>query len=462
MSSSPETRAPRSLRARLGWTQALGLGGVLGGLFLTLDWLVDHELYQRFDGALLDRARAVAAFAEHRNPAPSLQRLWPGYSGSGHEDFFEIYDHHGERLLLSQSARGRSLQAPPAWPAADPVYYDLQLPDAHSGRAVALRLPDRPLRWLVVAAERESLDALERHVHLSLAAGTVLAWLLALAAAWWSIRRGLMPLDQFAAAALARAGAPDTGALPVGGLPAELRPIGQTLEQAFAQQQRLLQQERRFARDVAHELRTPLAEIRALADAAAASGDAAQMRLHVAEIALSAQGLAQSVGALLSLARVEAGLERVEREPLDLVALIEQCLRTARNGHGARAIERRLPRECWVHSDPALLAPLLANLLANLLGNALEYALEGAPVRLQLDSEGTQATLEISNPARPISAGELAQLGQAGMRLQADDPRHAGRGLLIARGLAVALQRELTLEYTDGCFRARLARLPLV
>jgi signal transduction histidine kinase len=458
MSSNPESRAPRSLRARLVWTQAIGLGAVLGGLFLTLDWLVDRELYQRFDGALLDRARAVAAFAEHRDPAPGLQRLWPGYSGSGHEDFFEIYDHRGERLLLSESARGRSLQAPPSWPAADPVYYDLRLPDAHAGRAVALRLPGTPLRWLVVAAERESLDALERQVHLSLSAGIVLALLLALAAAWWSIRRGLLPLDQFAAAALARAGSSDAGPLPVNGLPAELKPIGQTLEQAFAQQRRLLQQERRFARDVAHELRTPLAEIRALADAAAASGDAAQMRLHVAEIALSAQGLAQSVGALLSLARVEAGLERVEREPLELVALIEQCLRTAANGHGERSIERALPPECWISSDPALLAPLLANLL----GNALEYALEGKPVRLQLDNDGGFATLAISNPAAPIGAHELAQLGQAGVRLQADDPRHAGRGLVIARGLAVALQLDLTLDYADGCFRARLTRLVLV
>lgn len=454
MSSSPERSAPGSLRARLAWTQAISLGAVLGGLFLMLDWLVDRELYQRFDAALLDRARAVAAFADHRDPAPGLQRLWPGYSGSGHEDFFEIYDQRGERLLLSESARGRSLQPPPAWPAADPVHYDLRLPDAHAGRAVALRLPGNPLRWLVVAAERESLDELERQVHLSLSAGIVLALL----AAWWSIRRGLLPLDRFADAALARAGAPEAGPLPVASLPLELKPIGHTLEQAFAQQRRLLQQERRFARDVAHELRTPLAEIRALADAAAASNDPAQVRMHVAEIALSAQGLAQSVGALLSLARVEAGLEQVEREPLDLVALLEQCLRTARNGHGERGVERSLPRECWISSDPALLGPLLANLL----GNALEYAVADAPVRLHLASGGASATLTISNPADPISAADLAQLGQAGVRLQADDPRHAGRGLVIARGLAAALRLELSLDYADGCFRAQLAGLPLV
>lgn len=461
MSSRPEpfpTRAPRSLRARLAWTQAVGLGIVLGGLYFTLDWLVDRELYQRFDGALLDRARAVAAFADHRDPAPGLQHLWPGYSGSGHEDFFEIYDHQGQRLLLSDSARGRSLQRPPVWPGGEPVYYDLLLPDTHAGRAVALSLPGKPLRWLVVAAERESLDALEHRVHLSLSVGIVLALLLALGAAWWSIRRGLMPLDRFADAALACAGTPDAGPLPVAGLPLELRPIGHTLEQAFAQQRRLLQQERRFARDVAHELRTPLAEIRALADAAAASSDAAQVRQHIAEIALSAQGLAQSVGALLSLARVEAGLERSEEDPLELVALLEQCLRTARNGHVERAVDSSLPRECWISSDPALLAPLLANLL----GNALEYTLADAPVRLQLETDAGHATLAISNAAAPISGSELAQLGQAGVRLQADDPRHAGRGLLIARGLAVALQLELALDYADGCFNARLAGLRLV
>jgi two-component system sensor histidine kinase QseC len=446
------------LRARLGWAQALSLGGVLGVLYVGLDWGVDRELYQRFDAALLDRARAVAAFADHRDPAPNLQRLWPGYSGSGHEDFFEIFDAQGRSVLLSESARGRSLQRPPDWPPQQLVHYDLLLPDAHAGRAIAMRLPGAPPRWLVVAAERESLDALERTIHVSLSAGILIALLVALSVSWWSIRRGLQPLDLLARAALERAGAPQAAPLPVHTLPAELQPIGSTLERAFSQLQYLLQQERRFARDVAHELRTPLAEIRALADAAAASSDAAQVRQHIAEIALSAQGLAQSVGALLSLARVEAGLERSEEEPLELVALIEQCLRTARNGHSQRAFESSLPRECWISSDPALLAPLLANLL----GNAIEYALPGAPVRLRLDTDADRATLAISNAAAPISEVELARLGQAGVRLQADDSRHAGRGLLIARGLAIALQLELVLDYADGCFSARLAGLRLV
>jgi two-component system sensor histidine kinase QseC len=447
------------LRARLGWAQALSLGGVLGVLYVGLDWGVDRELYQRFDAALLDRARAVAAFADHRDPAPSLQRLWPGYSGSGHEDFFEIFDASGRSVLLSDSAGGRSLQLPSQWPPQQqPVHYDLLLPDAHAGRAVAMRLQGSPLRWLVVAAERESLDALERTIHVSLSAGILIALLAALSVSWWSIRRGLQPLDLLARAALARAGAPQAAPLPVHTLPAELQPIGSTLERAFSQLQHLLQQERRFARDVAHELRTPLAEIRALADAAAAGSDPVQVRQHIAEIALSAQGLAQSVGALLSLARVEAGLERSEEEPLELVALLEQCLRTAGNGHGERSVDSSLPRECWISSDPALLAPLLANLL----GNAVEYTLPNAPVRLHLETDAERATLAISNAAAPISDTDLAQLGQAGVRLQADDPRHAGRGLLIARGLAVALQLELALDYADGCFSARLAGLRLV
>jgi two-component system sensor histidine kinase QseC len=454
MSSTAERRA-RSLRSRLGWTQALTLGGVLLALFVMLDWRLDSDLYQRFDAALLDRARAVAAFANHHDPSPNLQRLWPGYSGSGHEDFFELYDQQGNSVLRSESAGERSLTPPPDWPAATPVYYDLTLPDGHSGRAVALRLPEEATRWLVVAAERESVDALERTVHLSLLGGTLLALLLALTASWWSIRRGLRPLDAFANVALAHAGNPAAGPLPVHDLPAELQPIGHTLERAFEQSQRLLQQERRFARDVAHELRTPLAEIRALADAAAVSSDPAQMRQLIAEIALSAQGLAQSVGALLSLARVEAGLEQCESEPLELVALIEQCLRTARNGHAERQIERELPEECWVSSDPALLAPLLANLI----GNAVEYALPGSAVCLQLSTTGAGLVLEVSNPAAAIDADDLAQLGRAGVRLRGPTGDHAGRGLLIARGLAAALGLELTLALRETRFVARLAGL---
>lgn len=106
----------RSLRAQLGLAQTLALGGVLLLLFLVLDKLIDNALYSRFDAALLDRGRAVAAIAEGADGRRNLERAWPGYSPAGHEDFYEIVDGSGQALAQSASSGDRRLLAPSPWP----------------------------------------------------------------------------------------------------------------------------------------------------------------------------------------------------------------------------------------------------------------------------------------------------------------------------------------------------------
>lgn len=84
------------------------------------------------------------------------------------------------------------------------MLYDLLLPDGHRGRGVVLTLGQREdigARWLLVAAERESLDALEAQMHLILVLGTTVGLLLAIAASWLVIRGGLRPVDALGASA---------------------------------------------------------------------------------------------------------------------------------------------------------------------------------------------------------------------------------------------------------------------
>ena len=84
-----------------------------------------------------------------------------------------------------------------------------------------------------------------------------------------SVRRGLKPLE--AATAAARAISPEhpARALPLAGLPAEIRPLGERINELLEGLADSLERERRFSADLAHELRTPLAEIRALAEVSA-------------------------------------------------------------------------------------------------------------------------------------------------------------------------------------------------
>ena len=433
----------RSLRAQLGLAQTLALGGVLLLLFLVLDKLIDNALYSRFDAALLDRGRAVAAIAEGADGRRNLERAWPGYSPAGHEDFYEIVDGSGQALAQSASSGDRRLLAPSPWPPSQtPMLYDLLLPDGHRGRGVVLTLGQREdigARWLLVAAERESLDALEAQMHLILVLGTTVGLLLAIAASWLVIRGGLRPVDALGASALARVNDSAAPALPVAGLPLELQPLGHTLEAVLSRLTSALDFERRLARDMAHELRTPLAEILALAQATPV--DALQDARQRQEIGHAARALTQSVDALLTVARIEGGLQAPVLDPLDLAALLRESLPLARAELPSREVVFEGPPECWVLGDALLLKPILVNLLRN----AVEYARPETAVGVRLSGAAEAPCLVISNA-----------LVEHAAQAPAATTKHAGRGLAIARNLARAMEVVLSAEEENGCFVARL------
>src|SRR3546814_3556198 len=138
----------------------------------------------------------------------------------------------------------------------------------------------------MVAEEREPRYALERSLHFALLSGTAFALLLAIIALRWVVVRTLAPLQALgeAASAIEPDGKPET--LDVSGLPSELVPMASKfnmlLERLFA----TIARERRFARDLAHELRTPMAETRAIAEVALLTGDHEALRSeeHTSEL----------------------------------------------------------------------------------------------------------------------------------------------------------------------------------
>src|SRR5574337_509647 len=262
-----------SIRARLLLLLG-GLGTLMICLFLLLDYSIDRQIYGRLDAALLGRARGVVVLLE-RHPRDAawqeLHELSPEYASGGHTDFLQIWDDAGATVFSSASNTAHNLQPlSAAVPANAPLFYDLRLPDGHRGRAVGLRfgMPGRVGdATLVVAEEREQVDQLERRVHWVLISGVLGIGLLAALLAVLAVRGSLRPLLGFAAGTEA-GGAPRAEPLLMARMPRELRPFVAALNSAFARLQDALERERRFARDVAHELRTPLAETRMIPDVA--------------------------------------------------------------------------------------------------------------------------------------------------------------------------------------------------
>lgn len=447
-----------SLRRALGLRIVLGGGLLLVLLFEALDFAIDREIYSRFDDALVERGRLLAT--ELTGTVPPGRRIsteWPEFRAGQHTDFFQLWDAAGETLSRSPSSGARDLARPPSSPGVAPVLYDLTLPDGHHGRAAALRLGDDGTVF-AIATEREALDALERRIHLALVLTISAVLVLMVSLALMAVRRALQPLADFGADAERRAREPSSTPYDLHALPLELRPIAAALDGAFTRLARMLLRERRFARDLAHELRTPLAEMFALVDTLPATQDAAHESGRT-QLVQTLTGMTRIVDGLLALARYEAGIDQPVIEPLDLVSVVRgqvqaQHADAARRGLG---FDVALPAELWVMGDELLIERIVSNLLRN----AVSHAPAGDRIGVHTVAGAAGLSLCIENAAPALTVEDVSRLGERHFRAgeASASGGHAGLGLALCTALAEQLDLALGYTLTEGRLTVELSGL---
>ncbi len=441
---------PLSIRLRLLLFLGLGLGALVVVLFVVLDKGVERQVYAYLDNTLGARAHGITVLLESHPASEALaelQAMSPGFAHGEHTDFLQLWNADGHTLLASDSNAAATLNPPRDVPANRPLFYDLTLPDGHRGRAIAVRVSLQGRTGdaiLVVVEEREQVYALESRLHMAVTTGVVVTSLFGVLLAVLIVRGGLRPLRTFGDAARRDA---ETSALRTRTLPRELRPLADALNDAFGRLRHALQRERRFTRDVAHELRTPLAEIRTALELAQRDANASPA---LDGALVSSERMARAVDGLLSLSRYESGVQDVQVEPADLCGLLGHTLALADGMARRRRVSLRLdaPEECWIQTDPALLERILDNLLLN----AAEHAPEGSEIELQLQCAGNDVALCIGNLAPSLETADLERLRERFWRKspQREASRHGGLGLALTGSLADLLDLDLSFKLDAG------------
>ena len=453
-----------SLHRRLALGLVLSIGGVFLLLFAVLEHWIDREIYRRMDEGLHQRASVVARLLQEPGAQPLAQWL-PEYASQGHTEFFTVFERDAVAaapLLHSPSSAGQALPLGPL-EEGTPRWFNVVLPDGHAGRAMAVPLPayaGQPgAHLLVLASERESWDRTERRIHFALLLGIVLATALATGLALWQVQRVVRVLQR-AGDALAALRS-DQVVAPMGAdFPRELRPFADTFNLGLHHLYAAIARERRFSRDVAHELRTPIAEIRISAESALADTDPAlaQRSLHAAVAACTR--MQRSIDTLLLLARLEAGQHPAAPDPLDLAQLMRDLLAAVQRQADERQlhIHAPLPAAAWVQADLGIVERIVSNLLRN----AVEYTPEGGAITCQLERSAQGWWLSLRNPAPSLEAADLQQLGRRFWRKQPEGgtSAHAGLGLALVMALAQAVQWPLHFELEHGCLVVRLGPWP--
>ena len=233
-------------------------------------------------------------------------------------------------------------------------------------------------------------------------------------------------------------------------VPREAVPLIERINQLLLDVQQSVTLQRRFVADAAHQLRTPVAGIRVLAqelerELSAATPEGRWQPL-LSELRGSSERLTRLIGQLLSLARSETALTmNAEHQPQDIVPLLRDAteplvLQTLREG---RSVELEAPAEPVV----ARAHPIwLGEVVNNLLDNARRYG--GPHIRLQvlsLPEGGAEIRVEDDGPGVPPA--QMPRLFEPFWRGERADLRNdggTGLGLTIAREIVERLGGRLT------------------
>ena len=221
--------------------------------------------------------------------------------------------------------------------------------------------------------------------------------------------------------------------------PRELMPLISATNDALARQARLLAHQRRFVRDASHQLRTPLAVLKAQVQSALRGDQPAVQALH--DINLTVDGATRLANQMLALAKVEQLRQQGDAPCLDwAVAVREVALDMA-----PLIAEKSLDFDLATAAAPVIgHAWALRELIRNLLHNAIKQSPPGGALALRLVSDGRHAALTIADSGPGIADSLRPRLLQPFSG--GHNPGGAGLGLAICQEIVQSLGGSLALD----------------
>ncbi|MBL8906401.1 MAG: sensor histidine kinase N-terminal domain-containing protein [Rhizobiales bacterium] len=402
------------------------LGAVLGGLWLMAAAatvvLIQPKINEVFDSSLQETAQRLLPLAVH-----DLQEVADGDhdKDDGGESLSKEFDDSDAHLVYQvRDAMGNVLLRSHDAPAAGfPVA--LRRGFSNDGGLRIYTETSRSERIFVQVADREERRALAVREVLALLALPFLALIVAsVVAVKVLLRNATRPLLKLREDLLNR-GEANLSPLPPGRLPTELRPIVEAINRLMARLERLLQSERAFAANSAHELRTPLAAARAQTQLLVDDLKERREGARALNILGLLDRLSRLVEKLLQLSRAEAGVGMSGKcKPQEVVRIIV-------DGYGSRLYNAVGPVQLTIdpHADShvAIDQDALGIILHNLIDNALAHGTAGEPVHIAI---GSDATISIVNRGPVISPDHMPKLRERFSRGETD-VEGSGLGLSI-------------------------------
>lgn len=299
---------------------------------------------------------------------------------------------------------------------------------------------------VVVAQTREARDELANRLLTNAFAPIALAVAVGAALLWIGVRQALAPLGLLES--LIRARPPQDFTPITAPVPIEVGQLLAAINQLMARFKANLDTTQSFLADAAHQIRTPLAALRAQADLARREADVERLRNRVERIHRNAVEASELTTQLLNHATVLHRAESVHAQEVDLAALLSQLIHQTQARADAPTItllRDSADESARLHGDPVNLREALGNLL----DNAIKYG-GSAPidVRVRSGGDGFGPLVDIADHGPGVPDGEKPMVLQRFGRGRATRGI-AGSGLGLPIALAVAQAHQASLSLLD-------------
>lgn len=380
-----------------------------------------------YDLVLLERARLLAG-QYARNDGVSSLPVVP----AGDEFRYSIHDTAGRRLHVHGVL---PTPRPSDYHRVEPLLRDTQF-QGRKLRLVTLRVPHGDGAWLLVQAAEpiEARLTLGRSILGNIVIPQFMFIVIAGVAVWIGLKRGFDPLERLRREVAARP-RNDLRPLDETRAPDEVRPLIQEVNALIERVKTMMEAQRRFVADAAHQLRTPFAGLRAQAELARREPVPEPVRVALDGICDGAQRCSRLVNQLLTLARNEPQARPdAPAEQLDL----DHLAREAAAHWAPEALRRGLDlafegagRVVPIQGDAAA----LRDLLDNLLDNAVCYTPQGGHVTVRVGGDAP-AWLQVEDDGPGIAPEQRERVFERFRRAPGTSQPGSGLGLAIVREVA--------------------------
>jgi len=459
---------PATLAARLTlWYTGLSTLSFLI-VFLLAYYLVSTVLLEQVDDDLIED---VAEFNNIYRQL-GLEGMWVDMEQEVAADgaanvFFQLFNLDGEQLRRTGNSSWEDVPPPPlsnsrASEEPAPILKSLNLQEQeYPVRTVYGVISNESNSYILQIAEplEERAEVMELVLAIFVASLPIFL-LLSISAGWYLSRRSLRGVEEVTAAAIDISNGAINHRVSSGDRGAEIERLSATFNSMLDKIQVLIKGMREMTDNIAHDLKSPLARIRGIAETSLTDqADDPAYQALAGSIIEECDRLLHLINTMLDLAETEAGL-RPEMEPLNLSALIRDAceLYQALAQESEVTLRCRCDEDVWIDGN----RHFLQRLVGNLLDNAIKYTPAGGLVSIEQELRGHDVLIKVMDTGPGIYADDLPRIFERFYRCdQSRSKPGSGLGLSLANAIAKAHLGSISVDSVSEGGSLFTVRLPL-